>query len=135
MNITIDGEIKEVESVHTGGYLPMIETDDGHEYYVAESHEEAGIAARKYWKEMAESDPKEFAYMVGENTLVSWGMNQYAGPGTTQVKSLEEWLDLWLDTPEEEFAGYDGEENDATNASDDLIDELGFTPTVAYRHN
>lgn len=135
MNIKIDGEKLEVEKVFNGGYLPIIEASDGCEYYLAESTESAGEAARKHWEDMAENDPKEFACMVGEETLVKWGMKQWAGPGSTQVKSMDEWLDLWIDTPEEEFASYDGEEREASEADDELIKELGFTPTVAYRHN
>ncbi len=134
MNITIDGEKMEVDSVQNYGYLPLVEIGK-RKYYLAESSETAGEAARKYWEEMAENDPKEFACMVGEETLVQWGMNKYAGPGSTQVRSLNEWLDLWLDTPEEEFAGYDGTECEVTEADDELTEELGFTPTVAYRHN
>jgi hypothetical protein len=134
MNITIDNEKMEDVEVNTGSYLPMI-TFDNRDYYVAESTEAAGEAARQYWKELAESDPKEFACMVGEETLVNWALGQYAGPSSTQVKSLDEWLDLWLDTPEEEFAGYDGEEVEVNDADNELIEELGFTPTVAYRHN
>ena len=72
--------------------------------------------------------------MVGEKTLVAWGLRQYAGPGSTQVKSLEEWLDLWLDTPEEHFASCDSEEREVSRCGK-LREELGFIPTVAYRHN
>ena len=72
--------------------------------------------------------------MIGESTLVAWALGQYAGPGSTQVCSLEEWLELWLDTPEEHFAGYDSTQRDVERVGT-LRDELGFTPTVAYRHN
>ena len=90
MNITIDDEKMEDVEVNTGSYLPMI-TLGNRDYYVAESTGAAGEAARQYWKELAESDPKEFTCMVGEETLVSWALGEYAGPGTTQVKSWEEW--------------------------------------------
>jgi hypothetical protein len=91
--------------------------------------------------------------MVGDETLIRWALGQNAGPGLTQVNSLDKWLDLWLDTPAEHFASYDGEEHDVEGptaeerASDDeetvafvtgwdeLVEELGFTPTVAYRSN
>lgn len=134
MRIKIDGEIYNVKEVHNYGYLPEIETDDGKEFILAESSEIAGEKAREYWEEMANDDPEEFTYMVGEKTLVAWGLGQYAGPGSTQVKSLEEWLDLWLDTPEEQWASYDGAERDVERCGK-LREELGFTPTVAYRHN
>ena len=135
--ITIDGEACEVNEVHeyTGTTTPLLELDDGTEWYVAESNETAGEAAREYWEAMAQDDPEEFASIVGEKTLVAWALGQYAGPGSTQVQSLDEWLDLWLDTPEEHFASYDGNMWDAV-LSEALVDELGFGPdVVAYRHN
>jgi len=134
MKIKIDGEIYTIEKVHNYSYLPIIDTDEGPDFYVAENSESAGEAARKYWEDLAHDDPKEFACLVGESTLVQWGLGQSAGPGSTQVNSLEEWLDLWLDVPEEEFASYDGAEREI-NRVGKLRDELGFTPTVAYRHN
>jgi hypothetical protein len=74
---------------------------------------------------------------VGEENLIKWAMGESAGPGNHKVTSMNDWLDLWLDTPEEHFAGYDGAEIDidAGDVGQELIDELGFTPEVAYRHN
>ena len=140
MNITIDGETHEVNKVYEHGSLPMLELDNGHEYYIAESAELAGEKAREYWEDLAQDDTKEFVCMVGQETLVSWALGQYAGPGSTQVKSLNEWLDLWLDTPEEHWASYDGEEKEARGPSYELLDRLGLdydheNPWVAYRHN
>jgi hypothetical protein len=134
MLIKIDGTLYHVTEINDG-YLPMIETEEGEEFYLAESSETAGEVARGYWKEMAEDDPKEFACIVGEKTLIQWGLGQWAGPGSTQVQSLEEWLDLWLDTPEETWASYDGTEREVTRVGKEIIEELGFVPTVAYRHN
>ena len=133
-SITIDGEKFEVEDVQNYGGLPLLEVE-GMEFYVAESAEAAGQEARDYWEAMAQDDPKEFTCIVGESCLVAWALGQYAGPGSTVVKSLEEWLDLWLDTPEEHFASYDSAACDIDEVSEDIVDELGFTPTVAYRHN
>jgi hypothetical protein len=133
MRIKIDGEVMIVDKVYGGDYLPMIECD-GMEFYLAEDSESAGQAARKRWEEMAESDPSEFRCIVGDDTLVKWALGQYAGPGYNQVRSLEEWLDLWLDTPEEEFASYDSDERQVQRVGNLRI-ELGFTPTVAYRCN
>ncbi len=167
MKIKIDGEIYEVRKVHSNhGYLPMVVLEDNSEYYLAESTEAAGEKAREYWEDLAQDDPTEFACLVGEKTLVQWGMGHHAGPGSTQVKSLQEWLDLWLKTPEEQFASYDSAEREcklvtehdfeegqcACGASEDdetetectratdeseneLFEELGFAPSVAYRHN
>ncbi len=97
--------------------------------------DDAGKAAREYWEDMAESDPSEFTAMVGEETLVQWGLGRAAGPGSTQVRSLQEWLDLWLLTPEEHFASYDGEERIVMQIADSTVNDLGFIPRVAYRTN
>lgn len=108
-NIVIDGETYDVTEVGDCGYLKMVTCKDM-EFYVARDSDEAGEAARQYWKDMSENGPREFTEMVGADTLVSWALGQYAGPGSTQVTSLDEWLDLWLDTPEECWASYDGVE-------------------------
>lgn len=110
--------------------LQMITTKDGEEYYIFRDREQAGEAAREYWEDLAQDDPREFACLVGEETLVQWGFGNYAGPGSTQVKSLNEWLDLWLDTPEEHFASYDSEEREFKCKHPDWEEY-----TVAYRHN
>ena len=141
MYITIDGETLEVESVHNNGYLPMLRTEGG-DYYIAEDSEEAGRAARRYWADMAENDPAEFTYIVGESTLVAWALGQSAGPGSVGVNSLNEWLDLYLDIPEEQWAGCDGVERVARGPSYELLAELHMltyhdsdTGWVAYRWN
>ena len=133
MRVKIDGEIYTVEEVYQGGYLPIVQCD-GAEFYVAEDSEAAGKAARRYWEDRANDDAEEFACLVGRETLVAWGLGRSAGPGYSQVRSLQEWLDLWLSTPEEEFASYDGDERQV-NRVGRLSVELGFVPTVAYRHN
>src|SRR6185369_7834653 len=110
MRLKIDGEIYNVSKVYQfdrDHNIAQVKTEEGPEFIVAESSEEAGKSARERWADMAENDPKEFTCMVGEETLVQWGLGRSAGPGSTSVCSLEEWLDLWLDTPEEEFASYD----------------------------
>ena len=134
MEVTIEGEVYDIDEVMSHGHLKVIRAGRL-EWYVAEDTEAAGVAARDYWSEMATNDSKEFTCMVGEDTLVKWGLGQYAGPGNSQVKSLEEWLDLHLDIPEETWGHYDGSELDVTDSSQELQDELGFIPTVAYRHN
>jgi len=111
---------------------------DGMDLLIYESREAAGQAARDRWEDMARNDPSEFTCMVGESTLVAWALGQYAGPGTSQVKNLEEWLDLFLDAPEEELASYDGAELDVDRISTALCEELGIEPSdsmVAYRTN
>ena len=133
--IWIDGERHEIVDIFNGGPLLLAVLDDRSEWYLAESSESAGEAAREYWQDLADNDSAEFACLVGEQTLVEWALGRYAGPGYTKVSSLEEWLDLWLDTPEEEWASYDGEEHNYT-ASQCTADGLGISATgAAYRHN
>lgn len=136
MTIEIDGERYTVEKVHdrwSPTTMGALETECGCEFYLAPDSETAGKAARARWAEMAADDPTEFRHMVGDETLVKWALGQHAGPGSTSVSSLAEWLDLWLSTPEEEWAGYDGSECEVGRVSADIIEELGFRPTVAYR--
>ncbi len=153
----LDGDIDdaeiEVEDVTEGarfdGNLREIDPDDidnpddicasveieGEHWLLFRDKEAAGEAARERWADMAHNDPEEFACMVGQETLVSWALGQYAGPGSTQVKSLEEWLDLVADHPAEELASYDGEQVEISNATPGVVEALGFTPTVAYRQD
>lgn len=140
--IVIDDETLEITNVRETSWsgLYMVESG-GLEYHIADSAETAGKAAREYWKELAESDPGEFTAIVGQETLVKWALGQYAGPGTTQVKSLEEWLDLHIDVPEEQWAGYDGEERSYTisrESWEEIAEDFGIelAPAgVAYRWN
>jgi hypothetical protein len=128
--IKIDGEIWTVDEIITCGDLPLIRCGRV-EFYLAASSEEAGKAARERW---AEGDRAELRCILGDETLIAWALGDWAGPGSRQVRSFSEWLDLWLDSPEEEFASYDGEERVVQRCAY-LRDELGFVPTVAYRHN
>lgn len=103
------------------------------EYLVFRDRELAGQQARDYWADMAEHDKAEFTCMVGESNLIDWAFGKPAGPGSTKVKSLRDWLDLWLNTPEEQWAGYDGKEV-PIELSPALAEDWG-TFTVGYRTN
>lgn len=134
--IFINGSRYEIEeNFIANNYLDLFIMTDGTEWYLASSSEEAGDIARDYWEDMAKQDYKEFICLVGEETLVSWALGQFAGPGYVKVNCLDDWLDLWLDTPEELFASYDGEEREyiATTCTTENYDinKSG----VAYRHN
>lgn len=111
-----------------GGYAIL--TIGREEYYLFEDNETAGQLARDYWEDMARNDPTEFRAMVGDDTLIAWALGEYAGPGTTQVSSLDEWLDLWLDTPEEHWASYDSDERVFQSRHPDAAQYK-----VAYRWN
>ena len=133
--VNIDNEVMDV-NVNNYGYPTVVDGRIGGFWYLFQDHETAGVAAREYWESMAENDPQEFTCMVGEETLVKWALNRFAGPGSTQVRNLEEWLDLWLDTPEEQWGSYDGNCVEGT-ISKEVQEELGFDSkdVVFYRHN
>lgn len=131
--VRINGSVIEVSSTNDYGYLPMVDLD-GIDYYVAESKEQAGEKAREYWADMAENDQQEFACIVGDATLIAWGIGKKAGLGSTKVSSLKEWLDLWLNTPEEQWASYDGKAS-KIEINCNLAEELGFDPNVAGKEN
>jgi len=134
MKIVIDKQGLTAKDISEMGYLPLITTEDG-EYYLAQSSKQAGEAARQYWQDMIKFNKKEFVAIIGQETLVSWALGEFAGPGTEQVQSLEEWLNLWLRVPAEQWATYDNAERNVDYISPTLQKKLGFTPKVAYRAN
>ena len=85
---------------------------DGFVYKVFPSREAAGEAAREEMEEQILSDPKEAVHLLGSNVLIAWALGEYAGPGYEKVRSLKEWLHLYLTHPEEHFASWDGSEVD-----------------------
>ena len=66
--------------------------------------------------------------ILGAETLISWALGRAAGPGTSKVKSLKEWLDLYLDAPEEHFE----EEYEVEAIGQNLVETFGFKPAVAF---
>lgn len=135
MLISIDGDEYIIDDItrHCSG-MAMVTMESGEEFYLADDAETAGEAAKEYWKEMVQHDPSEFACIVGESTLAAWAMGQSAGPGLNQVNSLDEWLKLWVDMPKEHFASYDGNECTISGkVGIEAVNELGFSPSVAYR--
>lgn len=126
-NIRIDGEFFEVEHTYAN-----IVREGGARYTLFATRDMAGEEAREYWRDMAENDPTEFRHMVGDETLVKWALGQYAGAGSTKVSSLSEWLDLWLDTPEEHFASYDGVERDVEPPTVDEKARAGFISRLGH---
>jgi len=125
-------------------------------YYVFEDSVTAGIRAKEYWMNLAVEDPEEFATIVGEHNIRAWKRGHYAGAGSTQVRSLDDWFDIWLDNPAEQFARYSGEEDQISftfcsrhmilpngkikkykpiDVDFELLNLFGFIPTVAYRQH
>ena len=106
-----------------------METTCGRVYLVFEDRDVAGEAARNYWEELAKCDAEEFTALVGKETLVKWALGQWAGPGSTKVQSLSDWLDLWLFSPEEHWGTYDMEEHLCECKHPDFLGRY----TAAYR--
>ncbi len=138
MTIELDGETVTVIEVHEfgDGHAEIeVEAEDGEDrrYHLFLSEEVAGIAARAYWQDMAENDPQELGHMLGDACLIAWGLGRPYAPGSRVVNSLSEWLDLWAESPEEQWASYDHEEVEARGPSAHLHELIGFDPEVAYR--
>jgi len=121
----IDGERYEIDET-ADSYGALYIESGAMRWRIFESREAAGEAARDHWREMAESDPREFAVMVGDDTLTAWALGRSAGPGSAKVRSLAEWLDIAAASPEELFANYDGQACKVLKISEALADELGF---------
>lgn len=130
MKIEIDDKVINITDILSGEYLPTLITNKGHEYYVADSEISAGRAAKKYWAEM---DKQELTEMIGKEAIQAWAVGDWYAPGSIEVNSFEDWLDIHLNYPEDTFAIYDGDYHYITNCTVDIIKTLGFEPTVGYR--
>ena len=113
------------------GFTVDVRTDNkyGTTIYIFEDEEEAGNYAREYWREMIEQDPDEAVHILGSDTLIQWALGRSAGPGSSKVSSLNEWLDLYKSAPEEHF---ESGPYDIEAIGENLVEKLGFHPTVAY---
>ena len=93
------------------------------------TREDAGQYVRDYWEDYVDSEsPEEVMAILGAETLISWALGRSAGPGTSKVNNLEEWLDLHIDTPEEHFE----EEYEIDAIASNLVEILGFKPEAAF---
>ena len=193
-SIRIDGEIYNDVTVHTGGYLPMVEYGR-REWYVAWDYEHADDATREYWNDLP---PRELIALIGEERIVDlWSNGTSLEDFVKDIPAEEQWgsfdstgcnvepptLDervrvgygprwlvavtkpgglshAWEQTyesedeavtaasqwaSEEEGRDFDvslhpddedyEELRDFVLGWDELVDELGHEPTVAFRHN
>jgi hypothetical protein len=135
--IVIDGEVVEIEEIRDNGFGGYLIEGNGCEYQVFRDREEAGSAAAEYWRDMAENDAEEFRCIVGDENLIKWALNQWAGPGNEQTKTLEEWFELTANYPEEQWASYDGREIEGAKFNRHFEFETGFDRNniVLYRCN
>ena len=119
----------DIASYGIGGSVELDTGRYGTEVHLFKDKEEAGKYARDYWKDFIDDDNETAGEMLGVSTLIAWALGKPAGPGTSKVRSLEEWLDLYLDRPDEHFelGPYEIEA-----IGENLVEKLGFRPTVAY---
>ena len=127
--IRYDGETFNIDDSHDMGEGLHVKWN-GADYHLFLDSDVAGQAARDYWEDMAQNDKREFTCIVGEAALIAWALGESYAVGSTPTSSLEEWLDLWLATPEEHFASYDGEERECI-INESMADEMG----VEWDHN
>jgi len=134
LSLTLDQESHPypIHSISTHSTLPLLDTGDI-EFYVAPDYETAEEKAREYYLTM---DTDDLIEVVGKEALINWALGKPYAPGNVSVNSLEEWLDLSLDAPEEVFSGYDGSFYEAT-ISQSLADELGYSQreVVVFRNS
>ena len=120
----------DVSSNDIGGSVELPTGSYGTEVHLFKDEEHAGEYARGYWADYIDSESsEEIVEILGAENLIAWALGKAAGPGTTKVNSLEEWLDLYKDAPDEHFelGPYDIEA-----IGENLVEILGFKPTVAY---
>ena len=119
--VVIDKSIEDIHKVRDN----VISYSSRYEWTVFEDDDAADAAAREYYEDMLKNDERSFRDHVGDETLIQWGLGQWA----CEVQSLEDWLD------NVSADGVFGEPVDISFCSLALVEDLGFTPTVAYARN
>jgi len=89
-------------------------------------------AAGFYYRRLMDSDPELFCSLVGFGCVLNWAQGKPATPGDVECATLEDWLVLSENYPEECFGTENGETLHVTHCDDELRDALGFIPEVAY---
>ena len=149
-SIRIDGEIYHGVAVRSHGvYLPMVE--HGHmEWHLAWDDDHANEATLAYWTDLP---AREIICLVGEERIVDfWTHGSTLEDYVRDIDPAEQWasrdgcegrVEAPTDAERARVAagpyGEDDEEYEDLAAFvagwDDLVDELGQEPTIAYRHN
>ena len=119
-----------VGSNEIGGTIEVPRGKYTTDIYLFKDEEEAGQFARDYWADYIDHESSEdIVCMMGAETLVSWALGKLAGPGSVKVRNLSEWLDLYLEAPDEHFELGPFE---IEAIGENIVEKLGFKPTVAY---
>lgn len=130
--LIFDGEVFDSSDLDTTGRPPYTVSTGRREWYLFSTSESAGAAVAEYYRDMAANDEREFVCLIGETRLLQWALGNSDEFG---ISGAEDFFDRVADVPEEHWASYDGNEIEVDGASEEVIADLGFTPTVAYRHN
>ena len=123
-----------VDSITDMGSYHIISLEDSEgrhfiELSVFKEEEDAGQIARDYWEELIRDDKEHAVEVLGADTLIAWALGEEAGPGTSKVKSLNEWLDLYLESPDEH---YDIGPFHIEAIGENIVEYLGYKPAIAY---
>jgi hypothetical protein len=123
--------IDSISTTQFGAIVDLRDEGGNHicQLHLFKSEEEAGQEARAYWEEYIHGDREMATELLGVDTLLSWAYGELGGPGSVKVKNLEEWLDLYLETPDEHF---ESGPYDIELIGENIVEELGFKPTIAY---
>ena len=128
--IKLDSEIAKKKFDNHAVISLKDESGNWTEIYVFKNEEDAGQCARDYWEDYIDSySNEEIVELLGADTLIAWALGQEAGPGSSKVKNLNEWLDLYYDAPEEHF---DSGPYQIELVAENIEEIIGFKPTVAY---
>jgi hypothetical protein len=123
--------IDSIQSKEFGATVDLRDEGGNHicELHLFKNMEQAGKDARDYWEEYVHGDRQMAIELLGVDTLMSWAYGELGGPGSVKVKNLEDWLDLYLENPDEHF---ESGPFDIELIGENIVEELGFKPTVAY---
>lgn len=117
-------EAVDYQYLHYDLPIILLTLDNGEEWIVAQTFEDAGLAAATYWENLSYEDPDAFIAAFEAKTLVTW-LYGYQ-------ETFEDWLEYMMDNPYLHWAD-DNTECYVGEISDDLVELIGFVPTVAYK--
>jgi len=127
LKIVIDDEVVTLDYINDNQY----KADNGCSYYIFCDCADAGEYAKSYYENMIMTSKDDFICIVGRDALVDWALGFY----NNGFCSVDEWLDDWLNKPEDHWASYDNEEVEITRMNKHMKEEMDSTSCVMYRFN
>jgi hypothetical protein len=126
-----------VEIVLNPDSLPLLRTKHGREFFAARDGQHASETAVEKVNALSESDPTAILVAVNDDSaIVEWLFGNSAFVGQEQYDSLSDWINRYYgEHPELVFLGDDGDYSPAvpSRVSAELVEALGYTPTLVYR--